>query len=90
MEDWRLLCKNKDTEDVILSKLREIGVSAHIKHVVQSKIEDESTKFSDLEETVHASVNMPGTQHPLPSINYCNYSKLFIKYTKHVDSEHRQ
>ena len=61
MEDWSLLCKEKSTKDIVLSKLREIGLCAHIKHAVQSKIEEESIKLDDLEETVHTTVNNPGS-----------------------------
>ncbi len=61
MEDWSLLCKEKSTKDIVLSKLREIGLCTHIKHAVQSKIEEESIKLDDLEETVHTTVNNPGS-----------------------------
>ncbi len=69
MEDWTSLCNDKDTEAIVLSKMREIGLSAHLKYAVQSKIKDQNVQISDLEETVHASVNTPGVQHVLNHSN---------------------
>ncbi len=65
MEDWTSLCNDKGTKALVISKMREIGLSAHLKHTVQSKIEDQSVRISDLEETVHTSVNTPGMEHAL-------------------------
>ncbi|XP_064400158.1 TBC1 domain family member 19-like isoform X2 [Halichondria panicea] len=70
MEDWTSLCNDKDTEAIVLSKMREIGLSAHLKYAVQSKIKDQNVQISDLEETVHASVNTPELQTLLKNAVY--------------------
>ena len=64
MEEWASLCKDEDAEGLILSRLDKLGVCAHIKHTVQSKVEDPSVHISDLERTVYTTIDSSGYCQP--------------------------
>ena len=61
MEDWKDLCNGSGTRDRVFSKLEEIGICAHLKHTVQSKVEDHSIHIGDLKSTLDTIVNSSGT-----------------------------
>ena len=55
MEQWSHLCTSKDVEEVILSRLERIGLSAHMKQLVGKEIDNPDVHINDLERTAFSS-----------------------------------
>ena len=56
MEEWSRLCLDADVEQLILQRLEEGGLSAHMSSAVRREVERAAVRNGDVERTVHSSV----------------------------------
>ena len=55
MEQWSHLCSSKSTEEVILTRLKRIGLSSHMKQLIGKEIDNPEVHINDLERTAFSS-----------------------------------
>ena len=56
MDEWSRLCLDADVEQLILQRVEEKGLSAHMSSAVRREVERGVVRNGDVERTVHSSV----------------------------------